>query len=136
MLDRSLRPSWGLERGDKILDLGLLASARHAFEAAAPAGPTSSLWTAGRDEVEGGEENVRRDGPPRANSTPETVHSAAVAGWTRCTSRFPDATFDRGDLFRVLEHIPDDLRPPWRSLPRVLKPGGTMAITVRDLGRS
>ena len=42
---------------------------------------------------------------------------------------FPDATFDRIIAAEVMEHIPDDERAA-AELARVLKPGGTVAITV------
>jgi ubiquinone/menaquinone biosynthesis C-methylase UbiE len=42
---------------------------------------------------------------------------------------FPDATFDRVICSEVLEHIPGDLEA-MSELARVLRPGGTMAITV------
>ena len=42
---------------------------------------------------------------------------------------FPDATFDRIIAAEVMEHIPDDERAAG-ELARVLKPGGTVAITV------
>ena len=46
---------------------------------------------------------------------------------------FPDAAFDRVICSEVLEHIPDDLGA-MGELARVLKPGGTMAITVPRFG--
>lgn len=42
---------------------------------------------------------------------------------------FPDETFDKIILSEVLEHLPDDAGG-LRSLARVLKPGGLLAITV------
>lgn len=42
---------------------------------------------------------------------------------------FPDACFDKIILSEVLEHVPDDAGA-LRSLARVLKPGGLIAITV------
>ena len=42
---------------------------------------------------------------------------------------FPDACFDRVIAAEVLEHIPDD-RQAMAELARVLRPGGTMAVTV------
>ena len=46
---------------------------------------------------------------------------------------FPDATFDRVIASEVLEHIPDDVAA-MRELARVLRPGGTMAVTVPRCG--
>src|SRR5262245_59433811 len=42
---------------------------------------------------------------------------------------FPDATFDRIIAAEVMEHIPDD-EAAAAELARVLKPGGTLAVTV------
>ena len=42
---------------------------------------------------------------------------------------FPDDTFDRIIASEVMEHIPDDLAA-LDELTRVLRPGGTMAITI------
>jgi SAM-dependent methyltransferase len=42
---------------------------------------------------------------------------------------FQDATFDRIIASEVMEHIPDDLAA-LHELTRVLRPGGTMAITI------
>ncbi len=42
---------------------------------------------------------------------------------------FPDASFDRVIAAEVLEHVPEDRRA-MAELVRVLRPGGTMAVTV------
>jgi SAM-dependent methyltransferase len=42
---------------------------------------------------------------------------------------FPDSTFDRIIASEVLEHLPDDTTA-LAELARVLRPGGTMAVTV------
>ena len=42
---------------------------------------------------------------------------------------FPDGTFDRIIASEVMEHIPDDLAA-LDELTRVLKPGGTLAVTI------
>lgn len=44
---------------------------------------------------------------------------------------FADASFDRVICAETLEHVPDD-RALVRELVRVLKPGGTMAVSVPD----
>ena len=46
---------------------------------------------------------------------------------------FADATFDRVICSEVLEHLPDD-RTAMGELARVLRPGGTMAMTVPRYG--
>jgi SAM-dependent methyltransferase len=42
---------------------------------------------------------------------------------------FPDGTFDRIIASEVLEHLPDDAAA-LRELARVLRPGGTIAVTI------
>ena len=46
---------------------------------------------------------------------------------------FPDGTFDRVIASEVLEHIPDDVAA-MQELARVLRPGGSMAVTVPRCG--
>jgi SAM-dependent methyltransferase len=46
---------------------------------------------------------------------------------------FAEGSFDRVIASEVLEHIPDD-RSAMAELARVLRPGGTMAVTVPRLG--
>jgi SAM-dependent methyltransferase len=59
----------------------------------------------------------------------------ASHGWGRAITGdalhlpFADATFDRVIAAEVLEHIPAD-RAAMAELARVLRPGGTMAVTV------
>ena len=118
----------GLERGDKILDLGC-GFGRHAFEAARRGADVIAL-DAGRDEVEG-VKNMFAAMVAAGELDAATLHSAAVQG-DALHLPFPDATFDRVICSEVLEHIPDDLGA-MGELARVLKPGGTMAITVPAL---
>jgi len=67
----------GLERGDKILDLGC-GFGRHAFEAARRGADVIAL-DAGRDEVEG-VKNMFAAMVAAGELDAETVHSAAVQG--------------------------------------------------------
>jgi ubiquinone/menaquinone biosynthesis C-methylase UbiE len=119
----------GLERGDKILDLGC-GFGRHAFEAARRGALVVAL-DAGHDEVDGVDamfHAMLAEGELSA----ELSRTATVQGDALCLP-FPDASFDRVICSEVLEHIPDDLGA-MRELTRVLKPGGTMAITVPRFG--
>ena len=63
-----------------------------------------------------------RDGPGRARSRA-----------TPCACPSPTASFDRVIASEVLEHIPDD-DAAMAELARVLRPGGTMAVTVPRCG--
>jgi len=115
----------GLKDGDTILDLGC-GFGRHAFEAARRGAVVVAL-DAGRDEVDGvsamfGAMIVAGE------LSSDTSFTATVQG-DALHLPFPDATFDRVICSEVLEHIPDDLAA-MRELTRVLRPGGTMAVTV------
>jgi SAM-dependent methyltransferase len=106
----------GLERGDRVLDLGC-GGGRHAFEAARRGARVvaADLDLAELKEVR----NV-------FGALPEE-------GWVTAGDAtrlpFPDGAFDRVIASEVMEHIPDD-RAAARELARVLRPGGTIAITV------
>ncbi len=119
----------GLARGDRMLDLGC-GFGRHAFEAARRGADVVAL-DAGRDEVEG---VVAMFAAMAAAGEFDalTLHSAAVQG-DALHLPFPDGAFDRVICSEVLEHIPDDVGA-MRELTRVLRPGGTMAVTVPRFG--
>jgi SAM-dependent methyltransferase len=118
----------GLRPGERMLDLGC-GFGRHAFEAARRGAEVVAL-DAGQDEVEGVvamfnamefEGELVPDAP-----------AAAVQG-DALHLPFADGSFDRVICSEVLEHIPDDLGA-MRELTRVLRPGGTMAVTVPRFG--
>jgi SAM-dependent methyltransferase len=118
-----------LRRGDRVLDLGC-GFGRHAFEAARRGAHVVAL-DAGRDEVQGVAATfaaMLEAGELRDPS----LHTAAVQG-DALHLPFPDGTFDRVICSEVLEHIPDD-HAAMRELARVLRAGGTMAITVPRFG--
>ena len=62
----------------------------------------------------------------------ETARVGAVRG-DALRLPFGDGSFDRVIASEVLEHIPDD-RTAMSELARVLRPGGTMAVTVPRCG--
>ena len=119
----------GLERGDRILDLGC-GFGRHAFEAARRGANVVAL-DAGRDEVEGVAAMFQAMAEA-GEIDRAALHTAAVQG-DALHLPFADATFDRVICSEVLEHIPDDVGA-MRELARVLRPGGTMAVTVPRFG--
>jgi SAM-dependent methyltransferase len=115
----------GLREGDTVLDLGC-GFGRHAFEAARRGAHVVAL-DAGRDEVEG----VVATFVAMAQAgelTHVASHVAAVQG-DALHLPFADSSFDRVIASEVLEHIPDDVTA-MAELTRVLRPGGTMAVTV------
>jgi SAM-dependent methyltransferase len=119
----------GVRSGDKLLDLGC-GFGRHAFEAARRGAAVVAL-DAGFDEVVG----VRDTFGAMADAgelSPVTARCGAVQG-DALHLPFADGTFDRIIASEVLEHIPDDA-PAMSELARVLRPGGTMAVTVPRCG--
>src|ERR1700678_4065059 len=119
----------GVQPGDLLLDLGC-GFGRHAFEAARRGADVIAL-DAGRDEVEGVKDMFAAM-VSAGDRAAAPLHAVAVQG-DALRLPFPDAAFDRVICSEVLEHIPDDLGA-MGELARVLKPGGTMAITVPRFG--
>jgi SAM-dependent methyltransferase len=118
----------GVTPGDRLLDLGC-GFGRHAFEAARRGASVVAL-DAGRDEVEG----VRATfgGMVDAGELATITRAGAVQG-DALHLPFADGAFDRVIASEVLEHIPDDVAA-MAELARVLRPGGTMAVTVPRMG--
>jgi len=123
----TVRYEWlGLRAGDRLLDLGCGAG-RHAFEAYRR-GARVVAFDYDMAELK----DVKGMFGALAGSEASTL---PVSAWATTTNGdatllpFPDATFDRVIAAEVLEHIPDD-EAAISELARVLRPGGTMAITV------
>lgn len=115
----------GLRPGDRLLDLGA-GNGRHAFEAVRRGARVTAL-DADLGEVRdaaGMLSAVAHDGTAAVTGG----EGAAVAA-DALALPFPEAAFDRVIAAEVLEHIPDDRRA-LLELARVLRPGGTMAVTV------
>lgn len=118
----------GLQPGDRLLDLGC-GFGRHAFGAARRGAAVVALDAAA--------EEVR--------TVQGMVAAMADAGELHCDARaaavqgdalrlpFADGAFDRVVASEVLEHIHDDAEAI-RELARVLRPGGSMAVTVPRAG--
>lgn len=115
----------GLRAGDRLLDLGC-GFGRHAYEAARRGAAVVAL-DAGKDEVEGvlGTFYAMVEA---GELDPVTTRVGVVQG-DALALPFADGAFDRVICSEVLEHIPRD-RAAMAELARVLRPGGTMAVTV------
>jgi SAM-dependent methyltransferase len=111
-------------RGDVLLDLGC-GFGRHAFEAAKRGASVVAL-DAGAEEVA----QVRATFGAMIEVGELTAeHPATAVQGDALSLPFPEGTFDRVIASEVLEHIPDDIAA-MRELSRVLRPGGSMAVTV------
>jgi SAM-dependent methyltransferase len=114
----------GLQPGDHLLDLGC-GFGRHAFEAARRGARVVAVDYADTELKE-----VRNTFGAMADAgevDPAGCLGAVQGDATRLP--FGDASFDRVIASEVLEHIPDDTAAIG-ELARVLRPGGTMAVTV------
>lgn len=114
----------GLEAGDLVLDMGAGAG-RHAFEVYRRGAHIIALDYSLADlkDVSGLFAAMNAGG-----EAPEGTASATVNGdGTRLP--FADDTFDHIICSEVMEHIPDDAAAAG-ELARVLKPGGSLAVTV------
>ncbi len=119
----------GVHPGDRLLDLGC-GFGRHAFEAARRGAAVVAL-DAGRAEVEGVVATFVAM-TEAGELDPARQHAAVVQG-DALALPFADGAFDRIICSEVLEHIPDD-RGAIDELTRVLRPGGTIAVTVPRFG--
>jgi SAM-dependent methyltransferase len=114
----------GLEPGDRAIDMGCGAG-RHAFE----------MYRRGADVVAFDQDADELAGVlelfgamKEAGEVPEGAEADIKQG-DALALPFADGEFDRVVAAEVLEHIPDDDRAI-AELVRVLRPGGTMAVTV------
>ncbi|CAN5533818.1 class I SAM-dependent methyltransferase [soil metagenome] len=114
----------GLTPGDRLLDLGCGAG-RHAFEAFRRGARVVALDHSATElkNVVGLFDAMEGAGETPAGATAHPVNGDA----TRLP--FADGAFDRVIAAEVLEHIGDDIGA-LAELARVLRPGGTMAVTV------
>ncbi len=114
----------GLRPGERVLDMGCGAG-RHAFEMYRR-GADVVAFDQDADELSGVLEMfaaMRTAGEVPAGAEADIKQGDALE------MPFPDDEFDRVVAAEVLEHLPDDLTAI-AELVRVLRPGGTIAVTV------
>ena len=107
----------GVRAGERVLDLGC-GFGRHAFESARRG---ADVVACDRSLAE------LKDVTGMFKALAYDTSSATNGDATRLP--FADASFDRIIASEVLEHVPDD-SAAFRELARVLRPGGTIAVTV------
>jgi SAM-dependent methyltransferase len=114
----------GLRAGERVLDMGCGAG-RHAFEMYRRGADVVAFDQDG-DELAGVLElfgAMREAGEVPAGAEADIKQGDALS------LPFGDEEFDRVVAAEVLEHIPDDTTAI-SALARVLRPGGTLAVTV------
>jgi SAM-dependent methyltransferase len=121
----TVRYRWlGLSTGDRLLDLGA-GFGRHSFEAARLGARVVAL-----DYSEHELKEVRNTFGAMAQAgevTEESFQGSVRGDATKLP--FPDNSFDRIIASEVFEHIHDDAGA-MREMARVLRPNGTIAVTV------
>jgi len=113
-----------LQAGDRLLDLGC-GFGRHTFEALARGAHVVSC-----DMARGELEAIRFTTATMANdgTIDARLLRAEIQG-DGVSLPFADESFDKVIAAEVLEHVDDDLAA-FDELMRVLRPGGTVAVTV------
>lgn len=118
----------GLLPGDRVIDMGCGAG-RHAFEMYRR-GADVIAFDADADELHGVSELFAA---MRAAQEVPAGAEADVKQGDALSLPFADGEFDRVVAAEVLEHIPNDAGAI-AELVRVLRPGGTLAVTVPRWG--
>jgi SAM-dependent methyltransferase len=114
----------GFRRGDRVLDMGCGAG-RHAFEMFRRGGDVIAFDQDG-DELAA---VLELFGAMRDEGQVPLGADADIKQGDALSLPFADEEFDRVVAAEVLEHIPDDTTAI-AELVRVLRPGGTIAVTV------
>jgi len=116
----------GVRAGDQLLDLGCGAG-RHAYEAVRRGARVTALDADGAEIKDVAAFLTAMGAEDEATRASGGVGRGVVANAVALP--FPSASFDRVIAAEVLEHIPAD-RTALAELVRVLRPGGTLAVTV------
>jgi len=120
---------FGLQPGERVLDIGC-GFGRHAFETARRGGHVVAV-DAGLDEVNG-VATMFAAMALEGEFQPDDVSATVVQGDTLALP-FASNSFDRIICSEMLEHISNDALAI-TELTRVLRPGGTLAVTVPRTG--
>jgi len=120
---------FGLQPSERVLDIGC-GFGRHAFETARRGGHVVAV-DAGLDEVNG-VATMFAAMALEGEFQPDDVSATAVQGDTLALP-FASNSFDRIICSEMLEHISNDALAI-TELTRVLRPGGTLAVTVPRTG--
>jgi SAM-dependent methyltransferase len=116
----------GIRPGEVVLDLGC-GGGRHCFEGVRLGARVVAL------DADGAEVSAVAAMLAALDADTRPPGLGVVARGDARRLPFPDATFDRVIASEVLEHIPAD-HEAMAELTRVLRPGGTMAVTVPRFG--
>ena len=123
MLTVDLR-SLGLRNGDRVLDLGC-GEGRHLHAMYYDAKVHAVGVDLGFDDVVKTREGFQR----YPDISPNEGQGFSLTVGNALTLPFEDDTFDKIVCSEVLEHIPD-YKTALREIERILKPGGTLAVSV------
>ena len=118
----------GLRRSERVLDLGC-GGGRHAFACLRHGAVVVALDA---DQAEVKAVAAMMAAMAEAGEVADGGTGAVVRG-DALRLPFPDAVFDKVICAEVLEHLPDD-SSAMVELARVLRPGGTLAISVPRFG--
>jgi len=113
-----------LRAGDRLLDLGC-GFGRHTYEALARGAHVVSC-----DMAMAELESIHNTAPILIDDglfDGQLLHTQVQGDGTHLP--FPDHSFDKVIASEVLEHVPDDIAA-YDEFMRILKPGGTIAVTV------
>ncbi|MCX6479561.1 MAG: class I SAM-dependent methyltransferase [Mycobacterium sp.] len=110
--------------GSKVIDVGCGAG-RHSFEAYRR-GADVIAFDQNAEELADVDTMLQAMG--QAGEAPKSAKAQVVVG-DALALPYPDGTFDAVIASEILEHIPDD-DAAIAELIRVLRPGGTLAVTV------
>ena len=121
-----------LKEGDRALDLGC-GEGRHLHAMYYHANCHADCHVIGLDLDIGNIEKTRAGFASFPDLDPHTGRAFGLAVGTALALPFADATFDKIICSEVLEHIPD-YRGVLAEMNRVLKPRGTLAISVPRYG--